>query len=536
MYNLQGQNGPTGVNNVSLTDRTNAILYLFSPRQFFPQVKRPLVYNFSQSFIGAASEAMVSAVSSNDRRPIDSLLYNPKVLACAMPASDHTTFLDLRPFSDLWTFMLIVDNDRLPNTFGITSTLDNSRVIYYGYCLEEPQNPIAHFGQNSINPNAQMIVTHKTKINRMSSVGAYDTTELVRTTGDVDIVMPNQFELVTNNELYMTRPQDLDQYMATDMEGWSIATIGEQQTIRNTPDPISIDTDLGLPRNNLQDLLVGVANAYDNVSMKEYSGPLYPTLDPILGADTLTSAIQQNLHRPPTITGGLNEGDLITIGSVIARYNPRIQPVTPEPIGFTIADQSQITPNIIFSSLLSSAVPTILANCAMVNFGFIYNSYYDKFEVKVADPLLAISDSERTLRIRTIMTNLKQTIFPMIKERSDFEIEGYFEVGGVSHCIINFLCDMIKNKDFYTVPSILGGFNNSLMGNAHIANNNSLQFNSLMHALCDADRSVPTSLDMERQFQEGLMRHTGYKEPSHSFQQTINETPQQFPWQDPFKR
>ena len=501
----------------------SAVLWIFTPRYISPQSKRPLTYNFNQQFVNAADEA-VSRASQLDPMQLKLFVSRPQYLSSMYAASVPAYTVDMRQLSASWTFMLVANNDKTGPTGSLNSMSDN-QILYYGHFIGEPINPLQHMGRQTFDPNAQMIVTHKTIINKQAVVGGSYERTLHHTMTDVDIIHPAIMGPLTSTGLSLIRPEDL--YPAT-TDGPDMIVMGRPETslIERQGEPIGITSRLSVPRHNIETVLQSVAEARGAITSDKASGGSNVIS---LGRDSFRSLVEMNLQDNTRLSMeiGMPTNVLITLSSVIARYNPRIESVRLDrDPRYIPADQTVVHPRNAFSSMLTTIVPAIMAEFLLIDFGFYYNSHTE--ELKLFDscyPVCPMSQESIKFQIVGFIHRLKSDVFPILKSRGDFILNMQCSCGGISQVNLNFLDDSIITKDIFDVPTILGGLNSSLLGDNTTFDWNAKELGQLIGNLVDTDSDgPPLSHYDDRRFKDSLSRYdsTQPQHPSQQFPQNNN--------------
>ena len=515
MSNFYGNNMPpmfnpnvAGLTGSQVVQERGTKLFLFPPRQLTKQVKRPLTYNFTGEFVDRAEHAINQSIIRNDQRPLQQLCQSNDVTQVMIPSASSSFIIELDRLSSNWTFMMTVDNEPFgSNLISQFSPNSDNRTLYYGYFVDEPVNPFT--GGTTVNPNAQLIITHKTAVNRLAIHGSQGMRTRDDTVADIDII-PRMTAMLARETTYTMRPIDLFQNSSVGSDGITMYESDYDQ-LANQPNPIDMNASLLVPRTNVQKV---IGSLYDNATQlnaQMRSG----TLVPFDQTGDLTYAnLSNNLHNTPVLAHtGLDVHTVNTLGNIVSRYNPTIVNVdTPQAVLFDRMDQGVTSKRVVFSSLITSILPVIMSNMGLMGIAFTYDSHHDALQFDDApESMMPTADMELVARAHGVVNKMKADIFGMMKQTGgDFYLVCRCSCGGMTHCSLNFYDDEIRDRAVYEVPTVLGGLNNNLIGNSRAMNHNCEQFGLLVNALTDTgDRNIPFSLydEMAGRHQEHINQH-----------------------------
>ena len=497
---------PQGLAN-PLGTVTTAALWIFSPRCFSTQAKRPLLYQFSPHFIDAADEAVSRMSEQHNAAQIHTLTSRPEYLTSMFAAARPDYLVDMRGMSSNYTFMLVTVNDKV-GPGGSMQALSDTQHLYYGYFMSEPFNPNHHLGRTTYDPNSVMVVTHKTTINKASSFGGLGPQPRLDTMSDIDVVHPKLFCPLFQSSTSLLRPEDL--YGSTTDGPDAVVMHPETALLERQENPISVASKLSIPRDNLRQVLNAVAMQKGAMNAEIESGGL--GMMP-LGRDSYRTGIEMNLQdtagRLPGT--GMSVNGLITLGSVVHRYNPVITPVNVDPAPrYNPADQTTTSPRNAFSSLLTTILPAVMSEFMLLEIGFYYESHTDALQFyDTASTLSPMPMDSMWKKINGFMHRLKNDVFPILRmTHGEFVLSLQCSCGGISHINLNFLDDMIHNKDVFEVPTILGGLTSPMVGTMNAFDQNATEISKLIGGLVEQDSDKKqTRLNQfdQRRFNQSLI-------------------------------
>ena len=480
----------------------NAILWIFTPRYFSHQAKRPLLYKFNSQFIDAAEEAVSRMSEQHDAMKLRILASSPHYLSSMTPSQMPQYMINMDPMSSSYTFMMVTNNDNA----GIRNMALDNQQIYYGYFIGEPVNPLQHFGNITYNDQAVMMITHKTTINKHRSYsGGFSDKQRFEVMTDIDVLHPHTAGMMTAPNSIL-RPEDV--YSATgDGEDTTISH-GDGFLLQNQGNALGVTSKFSVPKRHIHHVLSAVAEARGSMLSDTASGGSFS-----LGRDTFRSLVEQHLADGTRLSDvGLAVNQTITLGSIRARFTPVINKIDldyqPKHIPIDQADGSARN---VFSSMLSSVIPALMANYMIMDIGFIYDSYTDTFRLfdgKSFATSVPMSQADQVFQINGLIHQLKAEVFPMLKmTRGEFMLHMQCSCGGMTLINLNFLDDEIKTKDVFDVPTILGGLNSPLLGPPDAFNQNALELKSLVESLVETSTDKRMSHYDDRRFGQALLSY-----------------------------
>lgn len=471
----------------SIGGSSSAVLYLFSPRQFSNQAKRPFLYKFDGNFIPEAMDAISHKVSTQSGARINAMTANPMYLTSMVPGMMPDHMVNMKTMAEFWTFMLVVNNDK-PNVGQFTRSMSDNLQIYYGYFQNEPINPLSHFGRDTLNHEAVLLVTHKTIVNK--SIYQRDTGTGVRidTMADIDSIPAATMAYLSDRQTVTMRPDDLYKSMSMEPTGMCVAIHDEGRLLANSSGSIDIHSRLSVPKNNIQKILDGVADTMSSIQTEASHGAVTN-----LGTDTFTMLLEQNLSdNSRSIDHGLPTDILLHLSYVLQRYNPAIQRVDlPFNQPYDVQDQSSGSAKNAFSSMLAAVMPVIMTDYTLAQISFRYVSYLDEFQIYGVSPMTPMPDYMTKQRVNNFIFRMRKEIFPILKlQHGDFDLNINCDSTSVTHINLNFEADNIKTKEIFEVPTILGGFNSPLIGSSDMADYNAKELTGLITSIHEEDRDV----------------------------------------------
>lgn len=511
-----------GVYNYSLKADKEAFLYLISPTKFSDQANRSLIYRFDGNFLSKVNSAIESASSSMSGINLHRAVTDTDILTSAVPSANSIFKTDLNRLSDFWTFIMVVNNDIDPSIKTNIYNTNRKRVIYNGLCLDEPVSMLT--GTPTPNLRTPFLILHKTIAEQVRTAGPTGGQESTKVFSDVDVIPGKTLQSMAtvltkepSNNLYMMRPKELADTATLSSDGSVMTTLGDFSSIGRMDQSITVNSRLSVPRYNLYHLVKGISDVRANMMMDSGSGGLQPPA--LLGHDTISDRISENLIDTTALAHkvGLDPNTYVTFGEILEKYNPKILPISiPKSQMYGTIDQSIISGSNQYSALLSSVIPSVLANNALSLFVFSYSSFADRsgqfgdgMMIHKADPLIQISNEELEWRVRSVKNTLRNEVFPvLIAGRGDFELNASCSCNGITTINLNFMDDTASDA-IYEIPNILGGFNNNLIGSHSITDYNSTNIAKLINILTDTGPVYHDEVRDDMAFQANLY-NAGY--------------------------
>lgn len=493
----------TNLFNQQIDSTSSAVLYLFSPRRFSQQAKRPMSYNFDSAFLSAASDASIPMKHNFGRRQVHALADNPHYSSQVMPSINVSHIVDVGRLDFAWTFMLLIFNDTRGLDRVFRSASENMH-LYYGYFIDEPVNPLRHFGRVTPNPNAQLLITHKTIINQTPVVTSYGQRARLDMHGDYDIVPSIPLAALSSVPVMLERPQDLYRMSGMDSSHNPIVMPSEAMLLDNQKSHLAINAKLNLPKENMRKILLAVADAHGMINTDMLRGSAIIDIK----SDAYDTLVDNNLLDIVGMgvdTIGLPTNRQLTLGTIYNQYRPDIQVFDlPHEAQYTPADQIPSSARNVFSSMLASVVPAMMTEHHIADFAFVYDSHYDKLHVDLVSPIARITTEDTKTQVNALIFRLQREIFPILKNRSDFHLSFNASLGGITHVVLNFHCDTLRSADAFEVPTILGGINSPLIANTDVATHNAMALNTLVRVLADNETDIPLGAFDEHLFTQGV--------------------------------
>lgn len=487
------------------------VLMIFQPNhvhRFGLQAHRPLLYSFTDQFNDAASRVADQVARGGHVSCIDQLVTDGAAHSSVKPSSNASTMINMDPMVDFYRFTMVINKPTFngigPSPF---SPEQAHKVLICGYFLDEPINPL---NPSTFNPNAQMVITHKTVMETTSSMGIYGSAmETARLRMDANITNQGVTQLSTNPDLYYTDPYMAFSSNFTGGDGTLVTNPGHLQALGANENRL-LQTKLQHPTANLRHVLTSVYNAQREVFDGQQSGGILRNdaamAMPVFARDGIYDGISRNLRAQSSTADaiGPNVHDVWTMARVEAEF-PSTEVVMVESdqtSTFDIQDQSMATPRTIYSSLICSAAPAILSAFGLARLGFVYESYSDNplssypfaYKVEHVVPMVQFPGGEEAIKTRAegAVNEFIRSIFSVMQQtRGDFKVHIDFDIYGMSQVYLNFNCDSLIIREPYQHLTTFGGMVAPMYGCAADIAHNGSELACLINAMGQDSIALP---------------------------------------------
>jgi hypothetical protein len=336
---------------------------------------------------------------------------------------------------------------------------------------------------------------------------------------DTDILYPSIMGGLIQSPVSLLLPEKL--YQSTSDGADTYVMLSESNLIEQQGDPLQISSSLSVPRHNMNKILSSVAEARGSMNAAMAAGE-HGLLDLRDGAmrSMIETSLQDNCNLQVT---GLEPNRSFTLGSIMHRYNPRIevaqQDLTPR---YDPIDQSVVNARNIFSSMLTTVVPAMMVDFKLIEIAFYYDSHHNflrLFEEPSPATIVPMSDEARKYQVNGFIHRLTTEVLPILKmNHGDFRLKMNCSSGGVTHINLNFLDDTTSTNEVFEVPTIFGGLNTSLVGAAAVFEHNAREIQGLISSLTEnhEDLQPPLGIYNDERLSQNLLAYDQTVPPSSS--------------------
>lgn len=502
-----------GINNSQIAGASaansvngHAVLFLFRHKQIPNQVRRPHVYNFDGEFRNDMQEFLAESLS-NPAMAYQS--HMPKSLAAkhAILPRANGQLVETSRLSDRWTFVLMVDKANGGGPFA-TVTAIPSRMLYRGWIAND--EGAALVGARWIpNNNAVLTITHHTILTVNTVMGQSGVYNQVQTTGDYDYASANVMKGLERDgaQLYSLNPADVSNSITVDPLMGTFNSAPGMAQLGNTVTGETIETpsELASPTYHLSKIVRSVGDAIRETRRHEIPD-VFGDTDMVTSQISALMQSQRNVPR----TDAIKPDEPISIGQLFARFGPAldIQVIVPnETPNYGLTDPATVSKRNIFTSLISTSIPSLLADYAVADVRFRYASYLrpdspdglfcandDRGCFKWFDfgGLYQMSSGQQKSTIAMLERSLRKTVFAIVQsECGDFDVM-------VSCSLIGSTLVNLTLKDengslfedgYVETNNLLGGINSPLVGTSSDLSQNSQQMHGVIADICSPETS-----------------------------------------------
>lgn len=477
-----------------------ASIYLFTPKNLSEQYRRAHAYKFSPRFLGdlqnTIQDSAVRGINTNlSSFMVGSAEANFAVMPVAQGAPIATKHL-----TEMWTFILIVDNDTDPTS--MIHAAINSRTICSGYIVDEPVG-VGYGGQQlPINQMACFIITHRTTVNRHDQMGSMGSVSNIHVVANADII-PAQGILASSftNELYSLAPGNVNRSVVSDPFGKVEVRVGSHNLLQSTAgngNP-TIGAEYASPKHHMHFISNNVQRAIIN------SNPLASNEEDVLsimGSGESLKVAAFDAYMSQTANADLQNmlpSDVpFSFADLLRRY-PDLDIVDCRmPFNNPWSDQtvSQAAPTAqnVGHAILASTVPYMLADHGLADVSFRYNSYMSDgispirgiYKLESVSSIVPMHDDIKYIRFKNFMEKMKMLVFPILQQlNGEFDVMMNCSLAGPGVIQLHFLDNQQQLGGFYETNNILGGFNTPLVGMRDVFENNVTELSNLKNAILE---------------------------------------------------
>lgn len=490
-----------------------SLLILIAPnraRVMSIQAHRPLQYRITPEFATFAHDRYDEAMSAGSAlgRVSEQLAYSPHAGAVVLGQGRPDAIIDMSMIDQAWKFIFILNNppivDAMDPHISSFSGLADIRVYHYGYFIGEPINPLTYTSTHvTANPDAMMVVTHKSVVEQLSTMGPYGrSANRISTRMDNQIIPTQTVPTMTSDpNMNMIDPSSVWDGISWGANGSSIAMGSPSSMTRLSAQGQAkvMASELQNPVRNLETLCRNISMTYQEQSTNNYLNNYIAdvgSLDQSFAQNSFHETLRNNMTRRPEsvfMRIGLQENETISMGMIMTRYQPRVEQLYPEQSTlFAGGDQTAANINNVFSDLLCNMVPPVMVKLGISSITFRYQSLTEvrapepfAFQLQNVEPMMWMPTDELNRRVQALITELQRSLFATMLSRGDFNINAHFHTAGNSYVYLNFNCDTQLQMAPFERPTIFDGLTSSLFGSDQSLMNNTQEVAKLVGAILD---------------------------------------------------
>lgn len=507
---------------------SNAQLWIFSPKNMPQQVRRAHLYNFSPQFITEVGDRVTQAMHTGTNLMTASLMPGSQLAPSAIMPCSHGTPVNLNVFSELWSFMLLIDMIRGSRmSMGMLAPGQHipfdMRFIYVGYCSEEPVNPMNHGNLTpTLNPMSTLIVTHHTAVNQEHQIDANGSVARINTMSDLDLIPRHIVPQVSTADAtgriqpnYLLTPDNLIRSTNIQASGQATVFDGLESQITPSTNNTPVIAALNSPRHHTCDIVRGVASAvmHTNASQMTGGGPMDDYITP--GGPLLMEPNLDAFHAVVQANYSMNSSNAaipycpidhtkpFTLGE-LNRLFPSIKVVDcrqPQQSAWDTIPQNAPNVTNIFSSMLSTTIPVLLANQGLAQIAFRYRSRSLTSAIVSSVPapdcelydiaaFIQMPPNMLSAKFKLFIDHLQTTVFPtLLLAAGEFDLTMYSSVAGTSLINLMFLDtpSLSHHGAYYEAANALGGLMSPMIGCTNEHHHNTMQLANLIGSLAPSN-------------------------------------------------
>lgn len=478
----------------------NVVLFLFQPKYIPNFARRPLQYRFGDKFIGDLMNAAVDS-SLGVKRPDASFMREYSSASAAVLPRTNADEVDLREFSQSWTFVLIIDAKQMESCFNTRSSIA-SRLIYTGWVMDEAASH-SHSGGVVVNPRAVLNITGFVKLAQngncfgpsgaISSVSVNDN----RLLADPTLLQRTEQD---GQALYNLSPHNLANAVQS-FDGNSNGYINTSSLLHITPLAAAngagelsmpISASLGNPFYHISHLVSGLSGAVASERLSKTTDYAYD-FNQIDSGNILHSA--SHAWRDPAVIAfdSPDPCKAHTIGELDYKYPYMDVQVIWQPHDptYALSDSMAPTRRNVFTSVVASSLPYLMNELGIIEVSFRYDSHNsDSLLASTDDPgvwyltniaLSYTSDIDETNTAwMKLLDRMRWSIFRILKDNAgEFSLTVQCSPLGSILVDLRFLDEQSGDTGFVEVNGALGGINAVTVGNHADATSNASQLASI---------------------------------------------------------
>lgn len=375
-----------------------AILYLFSGQEIPDVAIRPSQFEFTANFCERVAETIEQGnqdyqYTVGGNRSGRTNFWADDMTNSVIRPAQRAISVDTRHFQDLYTFMLILDNDDVRGANRRRPT--NTRLVYIGYVLDD--NIVSRqFGRTAYNERALLMPTHMTKLSVNTIANATGNIIKPMILADVDVINPNTITQLNPKRVYSLEPDRLVKSYLNVGDGTIVDTPSFTQINEHSRDNLQMDTSVKSPKQQLKMLLNGLQKSWiHNTSgiRNAYGSDSY---NRDFDSERMIIANSMKSRLPDEFLGiALNEA--ISLGRLFKEY-PSLRHNTevidlPFHLDVDALDVRNPTITNIWTAMVQSVLPSWLSYFGICDLSFRYCSCNPRASIVLDDePIYEIYD------------------------------------------------------------------------------------------------------------------------------------------------
>lgn len=484
---------------------TTAKLFLFAPRNIVNTCKRPHVYNFNMNFIEDLKDNIGNILNKvgNDYVAASFMHKYPSSID-AVSVDPQGFTMNNSVFSNLWSFVLQIDNDQMETNGMYSGPRLCNRFIYSGFCMGDEPVSMLDGLRVTVNPRCVLKITHSTSMRMQKKFSTSGDMSIMRVNSDVDFIPPDVTMQLNNNITHLITPEAVFGNVVENPIDHSVYVSNKDALATKSSTPIGVQTNFNSPKHHLHNVVRTLTTSMDSISTDKYgSGMISMSGSPVFGdTEVLKNVFATNISTPLADNLISLDGTQSYFISQLQEKYPGLQIIPIKASNtqsqFDLCDQSVVARSNIASSIVVSALPMIISDSGLCEFGFFYRSVnptasFSMFTNEDADYQLQVINvapwvpepTEVTKqRIKSVLRSLRYQVFPILKNMGgEFDLSVSCNSAGECDAMLIFLDDSQNAQGIYESPLLLGGLNSPLVASKGTMEHNSNHLSTMLTAM-----------------------------------------------------
>ena len=519
--------------NVMDTDQ-KAMLYVFKPyqNQFADVGLRPFQYNFDENFIAETQQIsdLSKRGSAQSSSLISGLMASTNLNDNMMPSFASSMVFKASHLSDRYRFILLLTEgaNNLINGNTIAASHSNSHVrrIYTGYFEDEPFNPTTFSdSRRTLNPNAFMVITHKTVMGTSLQHGQFGSRTEINTHSSEEIIHPQLAKGLigysqANTDLFLMTPSNCINSIETNEDNVSIAIPGAHSNMSRDIGANVVADILEQPGHNVAQIVKGMIRFQDDIT--QHNRLSSRKVDRYFADDFADESIARmklgkymDLPRSRMMSAfDLDLDGRISADDIDRKVGGQLQVIDfdlERPMYYETADQMEASVTNQYSFLIAAVIVPILSSAGLNAMNFEYQiarrsgQIQEDFRTNSAEPNWPVPQSDLLSMAKAVEMELINGIFATIfHSKGDFHVAVNANATGMTVIRLSLVGQGYVNRVDFELPSCMGGMISPLIGDARDNATNSEAIETLYNVATGTQSVTNSFNDDDRNF----MNHT----------------------------
>ncbi len=494
----------SSIPNNAFANSSKAVMFIMkvkNGKQFSDTPLRSFHYNFDTNFREETLDVLESMreVTFNHRSLLDQMKNRINLSDCIVPSMVPQISVKTSRLNDVYRFVLVFttkpQNDLISgNTFLHSTSGVEYRRIYNGFFLDESFNPLT----GTPNPNAVIVITHKTVLNSHTDFGPYGANTMINAMAsesvhNADISKEISVNLTNNqidNSLFLTTPENVVNSSTNISDGFGFSNPGG---IIDSG-AVKFKDFLEQPAHHASVIVKGFITDNETTMQRAHLSThrSQSMIDDFFGNEMGNSRRSHHFAiapEPRQSPFDLDENSKITLGHLDQMVSGDLEIIRlfiENPMYYDTVDQMERSVTNMYSSLIATVVPPVLNSAGIRSFGFEYQVKRtamfpeENFMVHHVDMAWTVPQDQQVAKIRAIQHELSTGIFKTIFEsQGDFTVLVHADVTGMTKVRLSLVGAGYKCLADFEHPSCLGGIVSPLIANSLVSTTNAEAMDNL---------------------------------------------------------